>query len=247
MQSKKDLESICKQCLSLSYQDGYTQFSYIDANDGAKWRVAQIIGVANNSLEIHYEGWTIKYDEKNLPKTAAKLAPFRSCSRGYTGQNIQAYRDFNFETSECLNKQTTLQKLISSNLDNTIGISAYELTQLIRGELFFYCDSLLSLAHYYRPNLENLQKVYETIGLYLDMILLWLEKFPLWKNEYELCKKYKYLYLIDYETALACCSNEFEEILRNCFGSDWNRLEKSFCVFFLYEVSEIVYGCNIRE
>ena len=48
---------------------------------------------SENTLRIHYEGWSDKYDEF-LSIRSPKIAPFRTHTQGYTGQVKQAYREF---------------------------------------------------------------------------------------------------------------------------------------------------------
>ena len=68
----------------------------MDAKDAVNnWCVAQVVEeyVDSGTVKIHFEGWSDRHDVV-LKKNSNKMAPFRSQTRGYTGQRRVAYRDF---------------------------------------------------------------------------------------------------------------------------------------------------------
>lgn len=66
----------------------------MDARDQVNnWCVGQIIDINSETqtVTVHFDGWSDKYNVE-LPKKTSKIAPFRSYSRGYTGQQKVALR-----------------------------------------------------------------------------------------------------------------------------------------------------------
>jgi hypothetical protein len=49
-----------------------------------QWCLSEIIGVEQRTLNIHYDGWSTKWD-CFYKMNSFKVAPFRKHSRGYTG------------------------------------------------------------------------------------------------------------------------------------------------------------------
>ena len=58
----------------------------------------------------------------------------------------------------------------------TCFASAHECTQFIRGELYFYLDSLLTMEIAISPT--DLPAIIEFLKLVMELILTWLEIFP---------------------------------------------------------------------
>lgn len=109
-----------------------------------KWCVGQIIELneTNTSARVHYDGWSEKYDEYVQVKSG-KIAPFRFCTVNYTGQNFSAYRDFhyNFDLHEKYKKE--LSEILSKGFE--VLETPRKVNQYLRGELYLYVDSILSL------------------------------------------------------------------------------------------------------
>jgi hypothetical protein len=209
---------------------------YVDAKDSVgKWWVGQIIEIDEdkNWARVHYDGWSEKYDEI-INLSSDKIAPFRFITNGYTGQRLSAYRDFHFNE--------VLHKKFVKELEE-IWINGFEVletprkvTQYIRGELYFYVDSMLSL--FLNTSVAELSIYYQFMSHVFNIIQLWMKHFPskLYKN-YNLSRKHTKLYLIDFDTAVARCGDEFIDILAKCFGccSRWNELYRHFMNAYFYK------------
>ena len=108
--------------------DYLAQDTYIDAKDTVNnWCVAIVknINHEEKSLKIGFEGWSSKYDIE-LKRNSSKIAPFRSHTLGYTGQQKTAYRDFKITTTYMAYMEKRVKEIIESNF---LGFpSAYECT-----------------------------------------------------------------------------------------------------------------------
>ena len=76
--------------------------AFVDAKDEVNnWCVGQVseVNVDRGTVRIHFEGWSERYDVE-LRKNSSKMAPFRSQTRGYTGQRKSAFRDFKLNQAQ---------------------------------------------------------------------------------------------------------------------------------------------------
>lgn len=222
MKEKQDLEALGKVSETYKLADNIYCAGYIDAYDGAKWRVAQVKSFEGQLVDVHYESWGPKYDESKAPIREYKLIPFRLSTTGYTGQVQQAYRDFTYTSEELVKMESKVQRLIETNFESIQ--TADEITQYIRGSLFFYFDSLLTLQHYFKPTLQNTMEIFGFIDILFELIFKWIQVFPECKEEYKLSRRYKYFYLVNHKAAVANCYRELAEIMQGCFGADKKRL-----------------------
>ena len=76
--------------------------------------------------------------------TSSRIAAFRKYTVGYTGQTKAALRDHDLNYVYQVTLINKMQKIISS--DFKCFESPLECTQFLRGELFIYFDSLVSLT-----------------------------------------------------------------------------------------------------
>ena len=229
MLTNKNLKDESKISDEYKYIKNFTVGSYIDCLDQKEWRVAQIKATNETAIDIHYEAWALKYDESAIPKTISRLAPFRSHTVGYTGQTKEPYRDFKYLNSEKQALENQMKEISDSQFK--ISLSAYEITQLIRGKLFIYADTLLTSVKYYRPNIKDWEEILEFFDKIFEFILQWLVAYPKFKTESEASITNKYLYMEDPQVALSSCFPEFFEILKLCFGINPNRLNNTIQVF----------------
>jgi len=213
---------------SYDYTNGFIKDSFIDAHDKQKWCVAIILSSTSETVNIRFEAWSSRYDEKGISKHSKRLAPFRLHSIGYTGQKIQAYRKFTYTKQLNTEKSNTILKLSSFN-----SMDPYNFTQILRGDIFFYADSLLSLSYNYGPISEDLEDISTFFESYYRLVLCWIKHFPKVRKEYLAAKCNKFLYLTDFNTAVAVAYPELSATLSTSFGGDWERIEKSFIVNYL--------------
>lgn len=235
-------DSIFQKAKDYDHTQEYKHDLYVDAKDSVgKWCVGQIVELDEdkNIARVHYDGWPLKYDEM-IPLTSNKIAPFRYFTTWYTGQVGSAYRDFHFNF--VLNEK--FKKELKDILENGFEIleTPRKVTQYIRGDLYFYVDSMLSL--FLNTTVDELPMIYEFMGYVFKVIQLWLRVFQktLFKN-YKYSLKHKKLYMVDFDTALAKSGFELIDILSKSFGK-WPRcldLYKHFGnVRFYQGVEEVV-------
>jgi len=93
---------------------------------------------------------------------------------------------------------------------------AHECTQFIRGELFIYFDSLLTLQQ--QVSATDVQKIFEFITEVMKMCLTWIEVFPKYYQAYKASMAHPNLYLVDRDCAISQCGLEIFTMLHMCFG-----------------------------
>jgi len=231
MRTVEDMETAAKLATDYDYIESFSINSYIDAYDGSKWCCAQITDLTPNFVNIHFEAWGNKYDENGISKKSMKLAAFRFHSVGYTGQLVRAYRDFKYNKKLNTHNINELTKLISTNFDNNIlQMTAYNFTQIYRGDIYFYADSLLSMANDHGATIEDLPDIMSFVENLFSLIVTWIKYFPKLSVEYTYSESYEFLYLVDFNTAVARMYPELAELLRLTFGETAKRMSKSFDV-----------------
>lgn len=105
------------------------------------------------------------------------MAPFRRYSRGYTGQTRNASRQktiFDIEDVRSVSLSNykhaaRVKELIECDLS---GLSAWQMTQYLRGDLFIFQDFLM---HNATPE-EHREEVLQFHYLILDFVNCWLKK-----------------------------------------------------------------------
>ena len=149
------------------------------------WCLSQIVetNIEAQTVTVHFDGWSDKYNVE-LPRKTSKIAPFRSHSHGYTGQQKVALR-----TGWVLNQttfvmlETKLKEIIQSKF--TCFESAHACTQFIRGELYVFVDSILTI--YSNITSNDLPAIVEFMSLVFQLILTWMEIFPLYYPSFKEC------------------------------------------------------------
>lgn len=94
--------------------------------------------------------------------------------------------------------------------------SGYECTQFIRGELYFYVDSMLTLATVI--GVDDLPAILELMSRVFELVLCWLRIVPSYRESQRETKSNSQLYCVDLACAIAMCGNELADILTKCFG-----------------------------
>ena len=128
---------------------------------------------------------------------------------------MSAYRDFHFNYALHEKYKKELEAIYINGFE--VLETPRRVTQFLRGELYIYVDSILSL--FLNISTQELPAYYEFMSHVFMVIQLWLKEFPtkLYKS-YQWSKKHPKLYLVDFDTALAKCGFELIEILGKCFG-----------------------------
>ena len=144
------------------------------------------------------------------------MAPFRSQTVGYTGQRRIAYRDFKLNKAQQIIIEKKVQHILNSKL--TCFSSAHECTQFIRGELFFYVDSLLTLPS--GISKEDLPGITEFLRLCFQLVLTWMEIFPLYSDAFRECVSTPLLFCVDLPAAISQCCYELTELLGKIWGQN---------------------------
>lgn len=216
---------------SYDFASDFSKDSFIDAHDGQKWCVAVVMSSTPETVNIRFEAWSSKYDERGISKHSKRLAPFRLHSVGYTGQTSQPYRQFTYSRRLNSDKQAVILKIIESSLDSSIlNMTPFTFTQVVRGDLFIHADSLLSLSYIYDPIPEDLQDIYAFIESCFRLALAWLKHFPLVRKDYLAAKRSQLLYLTSLDAAVAMAYPELTGTMATAFGGDLRRIERSFIV-----------------
>jgi hypothetical protein len=108
---------------------------------------------------------------------SSRITFFRKYTKGYTGQSKVARRDFVLNFAYQVTLINKIQKVIQT--DFKCFTDANECTQFVRGELYFYFDSLISLVN--EASQVEIQKIFEFTTELLKLCLRWIEIFPQYK------------------------------------------------------------------
>lgn len=73
-----------------------------------------------------------------------------------------------------------LRTLIDTKFDN--GMGPIELTQFVRGRLYFHLDSLMSLSN--STCEDDLPSIFEFVQAYIELVKVWMSEFPRYLPEY---------------------------------------------------------------
>jgi len=162
-----------------NYKSDLKPGSYIDAEDTVKnWCVVEVkeISEEKDELSIHFEGWSNRYDEE-LPYNSNKVDAFRLITVGYTGMSKAAKREqwsYHYGDLETLKRK--VEDTIDEEFDNFQG--AFDATQFLRGELFIYCDCLLSNCDSSVLSKDDFRDIVDFMHQVFKLIITWLEIFP---------------------------------------------------------------------
>lgn len=94
--------------------------------------------------------------------------------------------------------------------------SPIKVTQFIRGELYFYVDSLISMIS--STSQDDLPVIFDFMQDVFKLIFKWMEIFPKYLSSYQEALHHPQLYLVSLDAAVAMCGNELFGILEKCFG-----------------------------
>lgn len=175
----------------------------------SKWCLAQVVARDDTSVSCHFDGWSSKWD-LTYRWTSYKITAFRRCSRGYTGQVKTPLRqNRTFEVEQIRAETARVQDLVDRSFR---GLSAHELTQYLRGELFVTVDFLLSANSLYSE--EDVGEVCTFLKAVISLIVHWLKLAP---GLLETClpnlRREPDLFLVDEDSALLQSAPELMGIL----------------------------------
>mmetsp|Transcript_5954 Transcript_5954/g.5249 ORF Transcript_5954/g.5249 Transcript_5954/m.5249 type:complete len:214 (+) Transcript_5954:25-666(+) len=173
-EAKQTLAESLEILKSYDPKSHYAVDSYIDAQDSfSSWRVGKILEINNDFLKINFDGWSHKWDE-NIHKNSSKLHPFKMKTPPYTGGNKAAIRNFEFESSRGILIEMIKQlKYFSSQKFD--GEDPYLITQFLRGELYVFMDSVMSVNTLI-PDPSDVKLIHELFITYLDMFVEYLKQ-----------------------------------------------------------------------
>ena len=209
-------ETVSKLVAAYNPLKDFKKDAYLDAHDGRAWRVSIVTKDDDGIIGIHYEGWSPKFDEAGIKLPSAKILPFRRMTVGYTGQPKQAYREFKYdkETKERVEKE--LRKIMS---DGFVVSDPVRYTQFVRGETFFFVDSLLTMLQTAPPSKAELQQILEFLRLVLLFIAEWIKVSSDLSPELEMADKHEWLYLVHSRTSVAKTYPEIAAVLGTFLGA----------------------------
>ena len=162
------------------FQDGwsnqYKQGDYIDAMDTVqKWCLTQIQARDDNHVRCHFDGWSSRWDLQ-YRWTSYKIAPFRRYSKGYTGQVKTPLRpNLTFEAATYQQERARILELVANNFS---GLTAFEITQYLRGRLFVLVDFVMSSSGQTGYTEEDCNDINQFLYAVLDLTVAWLKRLP---------------------------------------------------------------------
>lgn len=192
-------------------QDFYKMKSWCDAKDEAgSWRVGRIKKRVQSKIWVIFDGWSEKY-KRNYCTHSALIAPFRMHTIGYTGQRTIALRDWEYSENVLKFPSGLMLILIHSNFT---GVSPYELTNFLRGDLYVLIDCLL--CNTYSNVAKDVNDVVEFFKNVISLIIKWMTLVPSEIKNCDFERPDNYLY----NNSDAICKSIFEltDMLCNIFG-----------------------------
>lgn len=192
-------------------EDYYKQKTWCDAKDGlGVWRLGRIKKRVKSKVLVYFDGWSDRWKQWYCIHSSL-IAPIRMHSRGYTGQSKLALREWEFSEDNLRMVETKLKLLMHNELT---GFSAYDMTVLLRGDLFVLIDSILTFTF---PNPDQeVPRVFEFLGLIVDLLCMWLGLVPGIFSAADLERENSYL--ADVKTALYESHHELVEMLTSVLG-----------------------------
>ena len=145
---------------------------------------------------------------------SSRIAAFRKYTIGYTGQTKIALREFDLNYAYNVTMLNRVRRVIES--DFLCFNDATECTQFIRGEIYFYFDSLISLVNEATQN--DVEMIYEFTTEVFRLCLKWIDIFPKYQEIYKMCGLHPCLFLVDLSAAIASCGQEIFHMIHKCFG-----------------------------
>lgn len=217
------------------YSAYYKLKSWCDAKDvKGVWRMGRIKKKTKNVITVHFDGWSDKY--KGVYCTHSKcLAPLRMFSRGYTGQERVALREWEYNEDHLTEHEKRMAKLAESDFKS---LSPYELTMYLRGDLFVLVDCLFGFT-YTNPT-KDIKRVEAFLLTVLEFTYKWMDyakNLPAPKSHEE--------YLTDAQSSVFCAGFEMFEIVRSILG--YNKRTKKFFEKYKIFMSSLQYCKSFLE
>lgn len=192
-------------------QDFYKMKSWCDAKDETGvWRVGRIKKRVSTKILVIFDGWSEKY-KRTYCTHSGFIAPFRMHTIGYTGQKTVALRDWDYADNLLKFPSGLMLILIHSNFT---GVSPYELTNFLRGDLYVLVDCLL--CHTYSNPMKDVNDVVEFFKNVISLIIKWMSLVPTEVKNCDFDQPDNYLY----NNSDAICKSIYEltDMLCNIFG-----------------------------
>jgi len=145
---------------------------------------------------------------------SSRIAAFRKYTQGYTGQTKVALREFDLNYAYQVTMLNRIQRVRES--DFLCFSDATECTQFIRGEMYVYLDSLLSLVT--EASQTDVQKIFEFTTEVFRLCLKWIDIFPKYHEIFKMCSHHPNLFAVDLSAAIASCGYEIFHMIHKCFG-----------------------------
>jgi hypothetical protein len=202
---------------------------FCDALDSRNiWCVARILDNKNNILKIEFEGWPHQYITE-IPLESEKIQFFRKHTIGYTGKINKKNR---YKKQMNYNNFLNFTMIIKEIKPNYMNIaSPTDITQLNRGQLFFFLEYLLT-NEFDIFNKKGIEKeIIEIIYDYLDIFSKALPSIHALNHFFTINSKYENGFLIHRECAIV------ESIHENVINL--------LMIFGLYERTNLFYEVKI--
>ena len=192
-------------------QDYYKQKIWCDAKDELGiWRVGRIRKRQINVITVHFDGWSDKWKQAYCIHSSL-IAPFRMHSVGSTGQSSKPLRDWDFNEDSIKTSEGIMTILTHGNFT---GLSPFELTLFLRGDLYMQVDCLMN--HSYTNPAKEISRVVEFFSGIIDMIIKWI---VVVQSEFKNCElDNPGKYLIKASDSICRAAFEVLDMLNSIFG-----------------------------
>lgn len=213
------------------YNSYYKQKSWCDAKDCLGiWRIGRIKKKTKNLVTVHFDGWSGRY--KTVYCTHSNfIAPIRMHSRGYTGQEKVALREWEYAEE---NLRMHEEKMANTAANKFLESSAYDLTMYLRGDLFVLVDCLFGYTF------SNPSRDVKRVESFFISILEFTEKWMIIARDIKPSADPK-VYLESKSDAIYCAGFEIFEMIRSILGLN-TRTAKFFTKYKIF-TSRSLY-CN---
>jgi len=204
-----DISNQCFLSTQLNVSDFLIASAYIDVEVKGVWHVAEILQVSDTEITVQYKGFPPEIAAERIKLPSTRLSFFRSRTKSLTDNYIKA--EISLEKVDTLHKQ--LNKLIEDYKKDER--SAHTITQIIRGDMYFCIESMLTCFVNKAAAQNVISKLFVFFKLVSELIEVWSKEFT--RADYELSFKYPNLYLVSSKVALLDCFPELTNILKLMF------------------------------
>jgi hypothetical protein len=174
------------------------------------WRMAKIIQVHSDHLEIEYDAWgsgTFK-----VPFNSKRISPFRTHTSLYTGRPESRKENF-FSLSEISSQTAKLETLLEKPF---VSLTPFELIQFLRGDFSFFIENFIELDC--QGHEEIMIQVIRFLEKSLEIISKFFQEFSKVFANFQLLMQNPKKFMNDSNFALASCLDDVADCLEKVLG-----------------------------